>query len=144
MSGAARAEEYHFYGRSPDGVFFIDSDSLNKKENIASYWATMFLERESVGAPGGHSAGTAFIIFHEQIDCSADKSRHLSMNDFSALGAPLATVNEPGLWTEVVPGTNLALAERLVCDSKFLAADRSMHNGPIQMLAFVRDKERKK
>lgn len=135
-ASGANAQVYHLVGKSDLGVVFVDAATIERSQDHATYWSTMFLFDDGNGAVGGlHSA---FIMTRDEIDCAAGRARHLYLQSYDSRGLPTNNWKEPSAWDVVVPNSNQDVERRLVCDPAFLASDRPLALEPLQMLAATR------
>ena len=108
---AAHAATYHLIAKMEPAVLFIDSDTIRRDGTHVTYWATIFLFEDG-GANMGNPR-TAFVMFHDEVDCTAGASRHLSEASYDAKGVPTNSLTQITDWVETVPDSNQALENHL-------------------------------
>jgi hypothetical protein len=132
---SAQAQTYHLIAKVDSGVAFIDAESVKHAGATVRLWSTYFLFADGDGQT--ISRGTAFIMTHDEVDCVADRSRHLQLQSYDARGNPTDDVQASTPWVDIIPGSNDALEAKFACDGAFLKADTPFPS-EAQMLATIR------
>ena len=112
--------EWKFYTESENEKFFCDVESITKpSKNIVKVWVKMeYTDRgvnEMVKELGKKYENISYTKSLEEINCSDNKSRTLSLNDYSKEGKIIFGSNRENEWEYIVPESVTDTLRKAVC-----------------------------
>jgi hypothetical protein len=134
FAGAARADDWWLFSRTPRTISFIDLASLGTVDGMPVVW----MRRYEHGSPRARQGQSVYEFAERwQADCAGRRVRVLEARLYSYDGQMVAEGSGDGTWIPPTEGTNTELLLQVVCDHERRELDDVAAADPVALKAMV-------